>query len=222
MPLVAPRVAAPLHPGSGRRSWRCGPSTTLVSDGRAGAGADRPRADRRLGVSFPDAAAAGRPSAGGGATPPTSSASSSSSCGRAAAGGFYVDGAGRRGRSALAAHYRDTPPAASTRTSSVSSVFDHPIKVVARPRAAARALGDPAARPAPRRLPHRLRPRRQRSQGGGGDRRPGRVQRGDGLGSVPQAGSAVSLRRHHGLAEARPPRTCRASTRSAAAPPAST
>ena len=65
---------------------------------------------------------------------------------------------------------------------------------------AAGTVGDQAARPSPERQPYRLRSRRQRPEGGRGRRGPCRLQRRDGLGPVPQAGSAVSLRRDHGLA----------------------
>ena len=65
---------------------------------------------------------------------------------------------------------------------------------------ARRAIHDQAAGAAPRGLPHRLRSRRQRSQGRRRHRRPRRVQRRDRVGPVSQAGPAVSLRRHHGLA----------------------
>ena len=100
----------------------------------------------------------------------------------------------------LAAHYRDT----ATGRFDASPRRRADVRSSARGRAHARpaggALRDAAARPPSRRLPHRLRSRRQRSQGGGGDRRPRRLQRRDGVGPVPQAGSAVSLRRHHGFA----------------------
>ena len=62
----------------------------------------------------------------------------------------------------------------------------------------------PAGTP-PGGLPDRLRPGRQRSQGGRGDRRPGHLQRRDGVGPLPPARSPVPLRRDHGLpAQGRP------------------
>ena len=132
----------------------------------------------------------------------------------------------RRPGDPLAARWRRTIAtrrrAGSTTTSSASGCSTTRSRSCRRRTCPPSARDDHAARPASRRLPHRLRPRRQRSQGGGGDRRQGGLQRGDGLGSVPPAGSAVSLRRHHGLAAARRPRTCRGSTPSAAARPAST
>ena len=57
-----------------------------------------------------------------------------------------------------------------------------------------------AARPPPRRLPDRLRPRRQRPQGRGGDRRPVVFSEETVWDPVSQARSAVPLRRDHGLA----------------------
>ena len=101
-------------------------------------------------------------------------------------------------------------------------MFDHPLEVVHTRDLPPERSETQAARPSSRRLSHRLRSRRQRSQGRGRHRRSGRVQRRDGLGSLLQAGPAISLRRHHGLADARRRRTCRASTPSAAARPAST
>ena len=89
-------------------------------------------------------------------------------------------------------------------------------------RPACRALRDQAARPASRRLPDRLRSRRQRSQGRGGDRRhawssatrPSGIRTTSPIRNITSTGSWTRCRR--------PPRTCRASMPSAAAPPAST
>ena len=77
----------------------------------------------------------------------------------------------------LAAHYRQTATGRFDAHLVGERMFDHPLEVVRTTRPAARALGDQAARPASGRLPHRLRPRRQRPQGGGGHRWQGRVQR---------------------------------------------
>ena len=69
-------------------------------------------------------------------------------------------------------------------------------------RRAAGTCGDEAARTISRRLPHRVRFGWQRPQGRRRDRRPRRLQQRDGVGPLPQARSPVSLRWHHGLAEA--------------------
>ena len=76
----------------------------------------------------------------------------------------------------LAAHYRDTPAGQFDSHIVGERVYDHPFTVVAR-RSCLPSARDQAARPPSRRLPHRLRSRRQRSQGGGGHRRPRRLQR---------------------------------------------
>ena len=198
--LVAPRVTPVLDPAfrpavlasharsaawSARRraACRCGSPSSRRTD-RSSASTSRccPRRIRR------------RPPTSG-----TSSGSSSSCSGRAAAGASTSTGrcGWPQALASLLQRHCDRPlRRASGRRADVRS----PARGRPHDRPAAGALRDQAARPPSRRLPHRLRSRRQRSQGGRGDRRPGGLQRRDGLGPVPQAGSAIPLRRHHGLA----------------------
>ena len=68
----------------------------------------------------------------------------------------------------LAAHYRETPTGKFDSNLVGERMFDHPIEVVHTKNLPAGAPQRRLAGPAPGRLPHRLRPRRQRPQGGGG------------------------------------------------------
>ena len=133
------------------------------------------------------------------ATPSTSSASSSSFSGRAAAGACTstrpADEVARLAGS-LSRH------AAGQFDSNFvgERVFDHPLTIVRTPEL-------PPERSVTKPLGRHLDGYRIGFDLGGSDRkvaavdrRPRRLQRRDGLGPVPQAGSAVSLRRHHGLA----------------------
>ena len=88
--------------------------------------------------------------------------------------------------------------------------------------AAAGALEHRGSRRAPRGLPHRLRPGRQRSQGGGAHRRPRRLERGDGVGSRTTSPTRTTTGAGSWTRCGAPPSTSRASTPSAAAPRAST
>ena len=166
--------------------------------GEPGGRSDGPRADRRFGLSFRDAAAAVRPPAFGGQRRPSRALRQVHSLVARRLAPAHRR-AGRRGGASsgsLSRHACRTVRLELRRRARLRSPAHH------RPHAgpAAGTVGDQAARPSPGRQPHRLRSRRQRSQGGRGRRRPRRLQRRDGLGSVPQAGSAVSLRRDHGLA----------------------
>ena len=68
----------------------------------------------------------------------------------------------------LAAHYRDTATGRFDAHLVGERMFDHPLEIVHTATLPAERSDDETARPPPRRLPHRLRPRRQRSQGRGG------------------------------------------------------
>ena len=201
LPLVAPRVIPVLDPGFRPAVLAMRAFRALV-DATAGAvpvGIALEQADgsvfhfetQVLPESHPQAAANVRL---------RRAASSSSCCGRAAAGGSTSTARNRWPRG-----WRRTTarPATGRFDAELRRRADlrPPAGSRAHARSAAGALRDQAARPPSRGLPHRLRSRRQRPQGRGGHRRPCRVQRRDRLGSVLQAGSAVSLRRHHGLAE---------------------
>ena len=168
LPLVAPKVAPVLEP-----EFRPAVLTTRAFDALAmesgrpvpcGSLSSRPtaRSSASTRACCPAAIRRRRP------TPFTSSGSSSSSSGRAAAGASHVDGPADAGRARWPRTIA-TPPTGRFDAHLVGErMFDHPLEVVHTTRSAAGALGDQAARPAPRGLPHRLRSRRQRSQGGGG------------------------------------------------------
>ena len=97
---------------------------------------------------------------------------------------FHLDGPAELAAQ-LAAHYRDTPTGRFDSEIVGQRIFGRPLEVVATARAALRTSEHHAAGPTPRWLPHRLRSGRQRSQGGGGDRRRGGLERGDRVGSLP-------------------------------------
>ena len=186
---------------SGRPCWRCAPST--ISQPRAaGAVPVRIALEQTDGsvFHFDTGLLPADPSAGGGErhasralrqVPPVVAR-------RLAHPSRWPGRSRGRARRALSRH-GDRP--LRLRTSSASGCSTTRSTSFTRATCRRSARHDQAARPSPRRLPHRLRSRRQRSQGRRGHRRPRRLQRRNGVGSVSQAGSAVSLRRHHGLAE---------------------
>ncbi len=100
----------------------------------------------------------------------------------------------------LRAHFRDSATGRFDSEIVGGSVYDHPIEVVATHELPPERAATTDARRSPRRLPHRLRSRRQRPQGGGDHRRPRGLERGDRVGSVPPARPSVPLGRDHGLA----------------------
>ena len=197
-PLPAPRVPAVLDPDFARpcspRVRSHGSSPRPAPAFRSGSHSNRPMA--RSSISKPRAAGLASACRGEPHARRTTGEVSSLVAGRMAHLRRRTTGTCRHARVALC---RDSPGAVRCRLRRPAD-FRSPGRGRRRTRTAAGTLCDPATRPPPGWLPDRLRSRRQRSQGGRGDRWTRGLQRRNGVGSVPQARSPVSLRRHHGLA----------------------